>query len=135
MPAIKGVVETCLYVDDLAAAEQFYQGVLGFPLQVSQPGRHLFFRCGKQMLLVFDPRESSDSDGDLPPHGCQGQGHVAFAIRPDQEAAWLARLKACGVEIEKQIDWEKGRSIYFRDPAGNSLELTTPLIWGIDSES
>ena len=42
---------------------------------------------------------------------------------------WLAKH---GVSIEKTIDWpDGGRSLYFRDPAGNSLELATPQIWGL----
>jgi catechol 2,3-dioxygenase-like lactoylglutathione lyase family enzyme len=37
-----------------------------------------------------------------------------------------------GVAIEQIVDWPTGgRSVYFRDPAGNSLELTSPSIWGI----
>ena len=34
--------------------------------------------------------------------------------------------------IEQEVDWPRGgRSFYFRDPAGNSLELATPRIWGL----
>ena len=37
-----------------------------------------------------------------------------------------------GVVIEKEVGWPKGgRSIYFRDPAGNSVELVTPGRWGL----
>jgi hypothetical protein len=33
--------------------------------------------------------------------------------------------------IEKEFGWPRGgRSIYFRDPAGNSVELVTPGLWG-----
>jgi predicted enzyme related to lactoylglutathione lyase len=40
------------------------------------------------------------------------------------------------VAIEKIVDWPGGgRSLYFRDPAGNSLELATPRIWGIGEET
>jgi catechol 2,3-dioxygenase-like lactoylglutathione lyase family enzyme len=36
------------------------------------------------------------------------------------------------VAIEQEMDWPRGgRSFYFRDPAGNSLELATPKIWGL----
>jgi catechol 2,3-dioxygenase-like lactoylglutathione lyase family enzyme len=57
---------------------------------------------------------------------------VAFAVRAADMAAGLDQLKANRVEVEKIIDWPQGgRSIYFRDPAGNSLELATPQIWGI----
>jgi hypothetical protein len=36
------------------------------------------------------------------------------------------------VAIEHEATWPRGgRSFYFRDPAGNSLELATPRIWGL----
>ena len=35
-------------------------------------------------------------------------------------------------EIEKDVAWPNGgRSLYFRDPAGNCLELASPLVWGM----
>ena len=38
--------------------------------------------------------------------------------------------------IEKTIAWPQGgHSVYFRDPAGNSLEVASPLIWHIDESA
>ena len=46
---------------------------------------------------------------------------------------WRTHLEQNGVVIEREITWPKGgRSIYFRDPGGNSIELASPKIWGID---
>jgi catechol 2,3-dioxygenase-like lactoylglutathione lyase family enzyme len=43
---------------------------------------------------------------------------------------WRAHLEGRGVEIESQVEWPNGgRSIYFRDPAGNSVEIATPELW------
>jgi catechol 2,3-dioxygenase-like lactoylglutathione lyase family enzyme len=37
---------------------------------------------------------------------------------------WRERLAANGIAIEHEQDWPQGtHSIYFRDPAGNSVEL------------
>jgi catechol 2,3-dioxygenase-like lactoylglutathione lyase family enzyme len=108
--------------------------VLELELDSKEPGRHLFFRCGHGMLLVFDPASTSSSrPGPVPSHGAIGPGHAAFAVESDDVlATWPERLQREGVEIEADIEWPGGgRSIYFRDPAGNSLELTTPRIWGI----
>ncbi len=130
---INNVLETCLYVDDLPRAERFYCDVLGLALESRQEGRHLFFHCGRQMLLLFNPLASRESNDHFPPHGAFGPGHVAFGVPEADVAAWTERLKERGVAIEKTIDWPGGgRSVYFRDPAGNSLELATPKIWGID---
>jgi catechol 2,3-dioxygenase-like lactoylglutathione lyase family enzyme len=129
---IQGVLETCLYVDDLARAEQFYAEVLGLEVESRQAGRHVFFHCGRQMLLLFNPLVSRESNDHFPPHGAFGPGHVAFAVDESELPAWNARLTECGVAIEKTIEWPGGgRSVYFRDPASNSVELATPRIWGL----
>jgi catechol 2,3-dioxygenase-like lactoylglutathione lyase family enzyme len=126
---ILGVLETCLYVDNLAAAEEFYHGVLGLTLYSRQAGRHVFLRCGSGMLLLF-VASASRLPGDAPPHGTQGPGHVAFAVHPTEIAQWRHHLRRRHVVIEREITWPHGGdSIYFRDPAGNSVELATSTIW------
>lgn len=128
----RAVLETCLYVDDLIAAEDFYRRVLGLELVSVQPDRHCFFRCGSGMLLLFRPAASRQSDGEIPAHGAQGPGHVAFAAQPDELLAWRIWLRSQQVPIEQEVEWPSGgHSIYFRDPAGNSLELATPRLWGL----
>jgi catechol 2,3-dioxygenase-like lactoylglutathione lyase family enzyme len=58
---------------------------------------------------------------------------VAFACRDDEIDAWRGRLESHGVAIEHQQTWPGGaRSIYFRDPSGNSIELASPRIWGLE---
>jgi catechol 2,3-dioxygenase-like lactoylglutathione lyase family enzyme len=128
------VVETCLYVPDLVAAEAFYATVLGLSPVQREDGRHVFFRCGQQMLLVFNPAVTSDETDPfgVPRHGAWGRGHVAFAANEGDLPAWRERLEAHGVAIEQDMIWPNGgRSIYFRDPAGNSVELVTLKLWGL----
>jgi catechol 2,3-dioxygenase-like lactoylglutathione lyase family enzyme len=124
------VLETCLYVSDLATARAFYTRVLGLRLVEEQPDRHLFFRCGRGMLLLFLPEASGQTDGLFPAHGARGPGHVAFAASASELEAWRDHLAHHGVAIEKDFAWPHGgRSLYFRDPAGNSLEIANPEIW------
>jgi catechol 2,3-dioxygenase-like lactoylglutathione lyase family enzyme len=126
----RGILETCLYVDDLDAAERFYRTVLGLPCVGRRHGRHVFFRCGDQMLLIFNPIETSDGESDVPSHGATGSMHVAFAVAAHEVDRWRERLEAHAVEIEQVVEWPQGGvSLYFRDPAGNSVELATPNIW------
>ncbi|MCB0180422.1 MAG: VOC family protein [Anaerolineae bacterium] len=125
------ILETCLYVDDLNAAEKFYRRILGVESFSRVNNRHVFFRCGESMLLLFNPLETAKSSGDVPTHGAHGPGHVAFAIAPDQIDLCRRQLQENGIAIETEITWPSGgRSIYFRDPAGNSVELATAQVWG-----
>ena len=130
--SVDNVLETCLYVDDLLRAEAFYGEVLGLKLESRQEGRHVFFHCGRQMLLLFNPL-------GLP--RTQRAVSAARGFWTWTRGIWCSRGGAArmdgaaeqrGVPIEKTIDWPGGgRSVYFRDPAGNSIELATPKIWGI----
>ena len=132
-----GILESALYVDDLDRAEAFYGGVLGLERIAKVEGRHVFFRCGDGVLLLFDARETvkppkPDARLPVPPHGTSGQGHLCFRAGAEEIEDWKARLVSQGVAIEADFEWPKGgRSIYFRDPSGNSIEFAEPRIWGI----
>ncbi len=58
------------------------------------------------------------------------RGHLAFSISADLLAAWRIRLRERGIEIESEVQWERGgTSLYFRDPDANLLELASPGVW------
>jgi len=127
---INGILETCLYVDDLATAEAFYSRVLSIEPFSRAQNRHVFFDLGQSMLLLFNPSETAKQVGDIPTHGAHGPGHVAFAISPADIPAWREHLRQQNVPIEAEVTWPSGgQSIYFRDPAGNSLEVATAQVW------
>lgn len=129
------ILETCLYASDLDAAETFYGGVMGLERITRVEGRHVFFRCGARVFLVFNPAATAAGER-IPGHGASGPGHAAFAVTADELDGWRAHLAALGVAVEQEVEWPGGgRSIYLRDPAGNSVELGTPSIWGIDDEA
>jgi catechol 2,3-dioxygenase-like lactoylglutathione lyase family enzyme len=138
MTNISRVLEACLYATDPDAAERFYVEVLGLERYSAMPGRHVFFRCGSGMFLVFNPARTSGEPslvgGALvPAHGATGPGHVAFAVPDADIPAWRARLEAKGVAIESEVTWPRGgRSLYLRDPAGNCVELASPKLWGLE---
>src|SRR5439155_22359641 len=121
---IVGVIETAIYLDDLAAAEDFYSGILGLKVIGREAGRHVFFQVGdSNVLLVFNPQSTLKGE-TLPPHGANGPSHFALGIELQSLDAWREHLKTHGVSMEKEVDWPAGgKSIYFRDPAGNSVEL------------
>lgn len=132
-----GILESALYVDDLGKAERFYGDVMGLERIAKVEGRHVFFRCGEGVLLLFDADQTvkppaADAKLPVPPHGTNGDGHLCFRGTEDEIERWKAHLEARGVTIEADFEWPQGgRSIYFRDPAGNSLEIANPRIWGL----
>src|SRR5215510_8887406 len=134
---VAGVLETCIYAADLGAAERFYADVVGLEVYSREPGRHVFFRCGAAMFLVFDPARTSEPSAKpsgipVPPHGAHGPGHVAFRVDESTLPGWRDTLASAGVDIETEVEWPGGgRSIYVRDPAGNSVEFATAAIWGL----
>jgi catechol 2,3-dioxygenase-like lactoylglutathione lyase family enzyme len=134
MPAINGVLETALYVDDLDRARGFYESVLGLKALVSDQRFCAFDAGGRGVLLLFVRGGTLATvkmpGGTIPPHDGHGPLHVAFAVAADDLAAWEEKLARHGVVIEGRTDWPRGgKSIYFRDPDGHLLEFATPGLW------
>ena len=133
--APSAILETSVYCHDLAAARSFYQGIVGLTLISEDPDRHLFFRVGSGMLLVFAPQHTRDATVNIngqtiPHHGARGPSHMAFQTDEQQLAGLRTHLTDHGIEIESEIHWPGGgRSIYCRDPAGNSIEFATRRLW------
>ncbi|MBX4889213.1 VOC family protein [Rhizobium bangladeshense] len=139
-PMLEGMLETALYARDLDRVEAFYENVLGLEKITRAGNRHVFFRCGPGVLLIFNPEETVKPPApealQVPPHGTTGQGHACFRVSGRNIDAMAERLKAADVAIESEVNWPNGgRSIYFRDPAGNSLECAEAKIWGIEQDS
>ena len=132
------ILETALYAENLAETADFYSQVLGLERFAESPGRHVFFRTQGQVLLLFKPSATSappppEARLAVPPHGAEGPGHLCFAATSDQIDGWIEHLAAHAFGIESTVEWPQGgRSIYFRDPAGNSLEFAEPRIWELE---
>ncbi len=137
MPELQAILEAALYGDDLDAAEQFYTEVCGLEVISRDPVRQVFFRCGPTVVLFFDPAHTADSvrhvaGAAIPTHGTRGPGHLCFRVAADTRDHWRKHLEQHGVTVESEVDWPGGGwSIYFRDPAGNSLEFATARLWGL----
>lgn len=124
MPHISRIAEAILYVDDLSQATAFYQDVLQLPLTASFNDAS-FLQTGRDStLILFDRQRLRQRESVIPAHGSDGPGHVAFAVPASEMGAWRRRLQEHEVAIEHEHDWPQGtHSIYFRDPAENSVEL------------
>jgi len=127
-PRITGILETVLYVADLDRAERFYREVMALTQIGKDPERHVFFRVGTGVLLIFHAARTRRSE-HLPPHGADGEIHVCFTVDPTEYEAWKRRIQDHQIPIQKEIAWPVGRSFYFRDPDGNLLELADADMW------
>jgi catechol 2,3-dioxygenase-like lactoylglutathione lyase family enzyme len=133
-PAIRRVVETALYVEDMTRAVAFYRDALGLtPMSVGER-LSTFDAGGATVLLLFHRGATREGfrwpGGFIPPHDGSGALHVAFAVDAADLETWERTLVARGVAIESRVTWDLGgRSLYVRDPDGHSVELVTPKTW------
>lgn len=127
-PPLQRVLETVLYYTDPDATERFYSDVLGMRLLSREPGRSLFYRAGESVFLLFNAEETLKG-GHLPAHGATGPVHTCFQVDAADYEPWKAYLASRGVPIIQETRWSTGLSFYFRDPAGNVLEIANTDIW------
>jgi len=135
-PALSGLLETSLYVDDVGRAAEFYRSLFGFEILVQDERFCGMSVAGKQVLLLFQKGSATSvtnvPGGNIPPHDGAGQLHLAFSIPAEALAGWEARLAGMEIAIESRVFWERGgQSVYFRDPDRNLVELVTPCCWQI----
>ena len=127
-PAIAGMLETAVYVDDIARADRFYSGVLGLRRMLT--GDRLWaYDVGPSQVLLLCARVESEADimlagGRVPGHRGDGPAHFAFLIEAASYEEWKAHLKAMAIPILSEVTWSPGaRSLYVHDPDGNVVEF------------
>jgi catechol 2,3-dioxygenase-like lactoylglutathione lyase family enzyme len=136
MPSLDGVLETALYVDDMARARRFYEEILGLAPIFEDARLTAYAVGGRSVLLLFRRGSALETvhmpGGTIPPHDGSGPLHIALAIGADALPDWEQHLAAHGVAIEGRTQWRRGGvSIYFRDPDNHLMELATPGLWTI----
>jgi catechol 2,3-dioxygenase-like lactoylglutathione lyase family enzyme len=121
--------------------KDFYTNISGLEFVCEEKDRYLFLKAGQSMLLIFNPNKTlisnENSTIQFPTHGAfTPPSIVHFALEIDKENYDNAKhlLIEKNIKIEKEVTWEKGaNSIYFRDPAGNLVEIITPGSWPADA--
>lgn len=123
------IKETCLYIDDLDKASDFYHGILGLPVISKVEQRHIFFRCGTSVLLCFNPKATKDEQ-NLPAHFAEGKQHIAFEVNQEDYHQILQQFEERKIVITHIQKWKEGKeSFYFEDPFGHVLEIIPDGIW------
>ena len=126
-PSIVGVLETVLYYTDHGRAQHFYRDVLGMVLMESDSARHMFFRAGRSVFLLFD---AAASLGDAPPalshrdlhdkqimltdRGVAGNNEIRAGIRSDEGIQDGEDRHQSAVLVEKLSDLHVVQSIRVR---------------------
>lgn len=136
MPEMSGVIETCMYVNDLERASRFYEEQLGLRKLGADDRFCVFSVADRQVLLLFKRGATLQPiptpGGMIPPHDGSGHLHLAFSIAASELKAWEKHLEAKGIVIESRVRWPRGgQSLYFRDPEQHLVELLTPGCWPI----
>ncbi|HEY9487037.1 MAG TPA: VOC family protein [Chryseosolibacter sp.] len=117
------IKETCLYVEDLGKAKDFYHGQLGLSVINHVEGKHLFLRVGQSVLLLFNP-EDSRLKTSPPAHFGGGNQHFAFEVKSQAYEQYKLEIAGKGIDIIDEVTWSSGKkSFYFNDPEGNVLEI------------
>ncbi|WP_349357348.1 VOC family protein [Stappia sp.] len=133
-PPLAGILETAVYVDDLARAHAFYHGIVGLERMVAGDRLFAYDAAPGETLLVFLRGATRDDvptgGGVVPGHHSEGPSHFSFKIAPEHLEAWRAHLGACGVAITSEVTWPAGgTSLYVEDPDGNVVEFAAPPLW------
>jgi catechol 2,3-dioxygenase-like lactoylglutathione lyase family enzyme len=129
-PKSEGILESSLYVADVAQSARFYETIFGFHVISDFGERGCAMEAGRhQVLLLFKKGASLAIPS---PHDGDGRLHLAFAISDTELAVWEAWLSQNGIPVEERRTWERGgQSLYFRDPDRHLLEIATPGVWSI----
>ncbi len=137
---IRGLHHFAWRCRDTEETRRFYEDLLGLPLvhviradHVPSTGEycpyvHIFFRMGDGSHIAFFDL-GDDTAAEPSPNTPAWVNHLALRVDSvaDLEAA-KARLEAAGVAVIGTTDHHIIRSIYFFDPNGIRLELTTPTV-------
>jgi catechol-2,3-dioxygenase len=135
-PMIRKIVETCIYSSDLKSMKDFYVSTLGLRL-IEESERSVFLKAGKSMLLIFNPEITKlEGDNMFPIHGAitpPAMVHFALEIEKNDYEYYKRVLIRNNIAIEKEIKLDKeSRSLYFRDPPGNLVEVITKGEWPVE---
>jgi catechol 2,3-dioxygenase-like lactoylglutathione lyase family enzyme len=87
-PKTDGLLESSLYVQDVAASARFYARIFGFRMISDFGERGCAMQAGeRQVLLLF---KKGGSLGIPSPHDGDGELHIAFAIPASESTRWEA---------------------------------------------
>ncbi len=121
---LEGIDHVAVGVRDIKQSADWYIEVLGFERlhENMWDGIPIFIGKGNTAIALFPAKP--DSKPPSLSHRERRMLHLAFRANRENFVAAQRELKNRGIEFEFQ-DHEISHSIYFRDPDGHALEITT----------
>jgi lactoylglutathione lyase len=120
--AIRAIDYTVIFVRDMDAMRHFYETLLGFSLQRVLSSGWIEFRIGSNTLALAIPSRTA-SDHPIPVGSAALQ--LAFKVSVAEVDACAEELVRKGISlVSPPTDQVFGhRTLFFRDPDGNLLEV------------
>jgi catechol 2,3-dioxygenase-like lactoylglutathione lyase family enzyme len=121
---VEGIDHVAMSVRDVERAAQWYIDVLGFERRFEGMWEDIpvFIGKGTTSIALFPAQSIATSTADQ--RGGVRMLHLAFGASKKNFLAAQEELKQRGIQFEFQ-DHEISHSIYFSDPDGHKLEITT----------
>ena len=121
---LTGVTAITLFVDDLAAAREFYGRTFGLPVMF-EDGASAVFNFGNTLINLLDSAEAPGLIGPASVADRSAGARAQFTITVEDVDAAHAELVARGVEfVNGPMDRPWGiRTACFADPAGHIWEI------------
>jgi catechol 2,3-dioxygenase-like lactoylglutathione lyase family enzyme len=121
---LEGIDHVALGVRDIERSVKWYTDVLGFERlhEDMWDGVPTFIGKGNTGIALFPA--SADAKSTSSTHRDIRMLHLAFRANRENFLAAQRELQKRGIKFEFQ-DHEISHSIYFRDPDGHQLEITT----------
>jgi catechol 2,3-dioxygenase-like lactoylglutathione lyase family enzyme len=122
---LEGIDHVAIAVRDIERSAQWYIDVLGFQRRYEEmwDGVPTFIGKGNTAIALF-PARDNDSKSAARTGGDIRMLHLAFRAGRENFFAAQKELNRRGIKFEFQ-DHEISHSIYFSDPDGHQLEITT----------
>ena len=119
-----GISAITLFVEDLAAAKQFYQDVFGLPVHYEDDASAVF-NFGNTLINLLKTDEAHSLISPAAVASPEAGSRLQFTIDVDDVDAMCAELTARGVELlNGPMDRPWGiRTASFRDPGGHIWEI------------
>jgi catechol 2,3-dioxygenase-like lactoylglutathione lyase family enzyme len=120
--SIRAIDYTVIFVRDMMAMRRFYEDILGFPLLRELSPGWIEYRLGDNTLALANPSRTA---ADAPTPNGSASLQLAFKVSAHEVDQCADELVRHGVILlSPPTDQSFGhRTLFFRDPDGNLLEV------------